>query len=72
MTTFSDEAMTVAVEHFLWAREQGMSNGQIMRSIGFPASHCTDRRTIDGLKRTWLALQAGWTVLRKPTLQAAE
>ena len=74
MTTFSDEATTVAVEHFLWAREAGMKNAEIMRSIGIPGSNATDRRTIDALKRTWLALQIGWTELRKPNfrLKAAE
>jgi hypothetical protein len=69
MTTFNDEAVAVAAEHFLWAREQGMSNRLILGSIGLPtASNVTDRATIDALKRTWLALQAGWTVQhrRKP------
>jgi hypothetical protein len=74
MTTFSDEATTVAVEHFLWVREQGMGNGDIMRAIGLPARGATDRKTIDALKRTWLALQFGWTEMRQPRsrLKAAE
>jgi hypothetical protein len=74
MTTFSDEATAVALEHFLWAREQGIKNVEIMRSIGLPSTNATDRRTIDGLKRTWLALQIGWTELRHPhhRLKAAE
>ena len=78
MTSFSDEAMAVAAEHFLWAKEQRMTNVKILRSVGLPALRSpNDRTTVDALKRTWLALQAGWSrpypvQPRNPSRQAAE
>ena len=58
--SFDERVLAIAVEHFLWAREAGQSHGEILRSIGLPASHATERAVIDGLRRTWLAMQMGW------------
>jgi len=70
MTAANDEATAVALEHFLWARERNMDNQAIFASIRLPSrSRMNDRATIDALKRTWLALQLGWTAPRQGRLQ---
>jgi hypothetical protein len=59
----TQQSHQIAVEHYLWARTHGQTDKDIMRSIGLPARADPARGTvIDALRRTWLALQCGWTL----------
>jgi hypothetical protein len=65
------QAFIVATEHFLWAKEDGQTNTQIVRSIGVPAyKGLSDRQVIQELQRSWLAMHSGWK--REPQRRAAE
>ena len=68
----------IAAEHFAWAKAIGMSNHEILHSIGLPAPthfiHGAD--VVDAIERTWLSMQMGWKapriVLREDRKAAAE
>jgi hypothetical protein len=59
----TQQSHNIAVEHYLWAKRNGLSDRAILESIGLSAPAVPARGTvIDAIRRTWLALQCGWTI----------
>jgi len=59
----TQQSHDIAVEHYLWAKRNGFSDEAILKSIGLSAPDSpVPGAVIDALRRTWLALQCGWTI----------